>query len=244
MDTKQKKIEAKKAMNSNKVLMKYFSAKEMKDVDPDNHIIEVKFAVYGIPDSDRDILIKGCFAKSISERGPESSTNRKIAFLWQHDMFDPIGKILNIEERDDGAYATVRLSNFDAVPNAKRAYFQLKDGDINQFSFGFNYVWDKMEYDEGSDTFIVKEVKLYEISVVTLGANERTEYIGELENEDEIKSYLKEISIKDKNKFNKIKQMITDIEAEPEQTEKPPLTLNHDNMFEKLAKLSKNEKND
>lgn len=92
MDTKQKKIEAKKAMNSNKVLMKYFSAKEMKDVDPDNHIIEVKFAVYGIPDSDRDILIKGCFAKSISERGPESSTNRKIAFLWQHDMFDPLEK--------------------------------------------------------------------------------------------------------------------------------------------------------
>lgn len=244
MSKKQEKIEAKKAMNSNKVLIKYFSAKEMKDVDPDNHIIEVKFAAYGMPDSDRDILIKGCFSKSISERGPESSTNRKIAFLWQHDMHDPIGKILKLEERDDGAYATVRLSNFDAVPNAKRAYFQLKDGDINQFSFGFSYVWDKMEYDEESDTFIVKEVKLYEISVVTLGANEQTEYIGELENEDEIKSYLKEISIKDKDKFNKIKQMITDIEAEPEQTVKPPLTLDHDNMFEKLAKLSENEKND
>lgn len=244
MSRKQEKIEAKKAMNSNKVLVKYFSAKEMKDVDPDNHIIEIKFAAYDMPDNDRDILVKGCFSKSISERGPESSTNRKIAFLWQHDMHDPIGKIIKIEEKDDGGYATVRLSNFDAVPNAKRAYFQLKDGDINQFSFGFNYVWDKMEYDEESDTFIVKEVKLYEISVVTLGANERTEYIGELENEDEIKSYLKEISIKDKNKFNKIKQMITDIEAEPEQTEKPPLTLNHDNMFEKLAKLSKNEKND
>ena len=130
------------------------------------------------------------------------------------------------------------------MPNAKRAYFQLKDGDINQFSFGFSYVWDKIEYDEESDTFIVKEVKLYEISVVTLGANELTEYIGELENEDEIKSYLKEILIKDKNKFNKIKQIIVDIEAEPEQAGQPPLTLNQGNMFEKLAKLSENEKND
>ena len=54
MSKKQEKIEAKKAMNSNKVLVKYFSAKEMKDVDPDNHIIEVKFAAYGMPDSDRD----------------------------------------------------------------------------------------------------------------------------------------------------------------------------------------------
>ena len=40
-----------------------------------------------------------------------------------------------------------------------------------------------------------------------------TEYIGELENEDEIKSYLKEILIKDKNKLNKIKQIIVDIES-------------------------------
>ena len=85
---------------------------------------------------------------------------------------------------------------------------------------------------------------MYEISVVTLGANELTEYIGELENEDEIKSYLKEILIKDKNKFNKIKQIIVDIEAEPEQAGQPPLTLNQGNMFEKLAKLSENEKND
>jgi len=65
-----------------------------------------------------------------------------------------------------------------------------------------------------------------------------------LENEDEIKSYLKEILIKDKNKFNKIKQIIVDIEAEPEQAGQPPLTLNQGNMFEKLAKLSENEKND
>ena len=165
----------------------------------------------------------------------DSATNRKIVFLWQHDMRDPIGKIIKLEEREDGAYATVRLSDFDAVPNARRAYVQLKDGDINQFSFGFSYVWDKMEYDEEQDVFIIKEVKLYEISVVTLGANEMTEYIGEITDEEQLKSYLKELSIKDNHKFNQIKQIILSLEAEPEHDQ--PLTLEEENMFEKLSKF-------
>lgn len=157
---------------------KEFKVTKTDIMDDEKHVIRVKFASFGNKDSAGDILVKGCFAKSINERGPQSDTNRKIAFLWQHDIYDPIGKVLEIEELDDGAYATVQLSNFDAVPNAKRAWYQLNDGDINQFSFGFQYVWDKMEYIEEEDAFLVKEVVLHEISVVTLGCNERTEYMG------------------------------------------------------------------
>lgn len=157
---------------------KEFTVTKADIMDDEKHVIRVKFASFGNKDSAGDILVKGCFAKSINERGPQSDTNRKIAFLWQHDIYDPIGKVLEIEELDDGAYATVQLSNFDAVPNAKRAWYQLNDGDINQFSFGFQYVWDKMEYIEEEDAYLVKEVVLHEISVVTLGCNERTEYMG------------------------------------------------------------------
>lgn len=157
---------------------KEFNVTKADIMDDEKHVIRVKFASFGNKDSAGDVLVKGCFAKSIKERGPQSDTNRKIAFLWQHDIYDPIGKVLEIEELDDGAYATVQLSNFDAVPNAKRAWYQLNDGDINQFSFGFQYVWDKMEYIEEEDAFLVKEVVLHEISVVTLGSNEQTEYMG------------------------------------------------------------------
>lgn len=157
---------------------KEFNVTKADIMDDEKHVIRVKFASFGNKDSAGDILVKGCFAKSINERGPQSDTNRKIAFLWQHDIYDPIGKVLEIEELDDGAYATVQLSNFDAVPNAKRAWYQLNDGDINQFSFGYQYVWDKMEYIEEEDAFLIKEVVLHEISVVTLGCNERTEYMG------------------------------------------------------------------
>lgn len=202
------KIQQKKETVKNRQLFK-LTVKEASVVDEDKHVIEVKFASFGNVDSDGDLLVKGCFAKSINDRGPESSTNRKIAFLWQHDMRDPIGKIMKIEEREDGAYATVQLSDFDAVPNAKRAYYQLQEGTLNQFSFGFNYIWDKMEYDEEKDAFIIMEVKLYEISVVTMGANEETEYIGEI---DDMKAFVRDLKEKNLAKYNELKQAINEVE--------------------------------
>lgn len=176
MNISEKILERQKSVPA--VGRKEFNVTKADIMDDEKHVIRVKFASFGNKDSAGDILVKGCFAKSINERGPKSATNRKIAFLWQHDMYDPIGKVLEIEELDDGAYATVQLSNFDAVPNAKRAWYQLNDGDINQFSFGYQYVWDKMEYIEEEDAFLIKEVVLHEISVVTLGCNEQTEYMG------------------------------------------------------------------
>lgn len=202
------KIQQKRETVKNRQLFK-LTVKEASVVDEDKHVIEVKFASFGNVDSDGDLLVKGCFAKSINDRGPESSTNRKIAFLWQHDMRDPIGKILKIEEREDGAYATVQLSDFDAVPNAKRAYYQLQEGTLNQFSFGFNYIWDKVEYDEEKDAFIIMEVKLYEISVVTMGANEETEYIGEI---DDMKAFVRDLKEKNLAKYNELKQAINEVE--------------------------------
>ena len=202
------KIQQKREKVKNKQLFK-LTVKEASVVDEDKHVIEVKFASFGNVDSDGDLLVKGCFSKSINDRGPESSTNRKIAFLWQHDMRDPIGKIMKIEEREDGAYATVQLSDFDAVPNAKRAYYQLQEGTLNQFSFGFNYIWDKMEYDEEKDAFIIMEVKLYEISVVTMGANEETEYIGEI---DDMKAFVRDLKEKNLAKYNELKQAINEVE--------------------------------
>lgn len=219
-----------KKEKSSPTMYKELNIEGVKELNSEEHIIEIKFAAYGYKDSDDDILVNGCFAKSIQERGPESSTNRKIAFLWQHDMKDPIGKILKIEEREDGAYAEVRLSNFDAVPNAKRAYYQLMSGDINQFSFGFGYIWDKMEYDEEQDAYIIKEVKLYEISVVTLGANEMTEFIGELK-EENVNAFVRALYDRDNYKFNQIKQAIKDIEAEPDNT----LTSGEKSVFETLS---------
>jgi len=144
-------------------------------IEQSNRTISGYAAVFGNKDSSGDILIKGCFAKSIAERGAESKTNRKIAFLWMHDMDNPLGKITKLYEDEKGLYFEAKL---DTIPEADRALVQLESGTLNQFSIGYQYIWDKMEYDEEQDAFIVKEVNLFECSVVTIGANEETEYRG------------------------------------------------------------------
>ena len=144
-------------------------------IEQSNRKISGYAAVFGNKDDSGDILIKGCFAKSITERGPESKTNRKIAFLWMHDMDEPLGRITKLIEDEKGLYFEAEL---DMIPEADRALVQMESGTLNQFSIGFQYVWDKMEYNEELDAFIVKEVNLFECSVVTIGANEDTEYSG------------------------------------------------------------------
>lgn len=206
---------------------KEFTVSATDVVDEEQHIIRVKFAAFGNKDSAKDILVKGCFSKSISDRGPDSATNRKILFLWQHKDVDPIGRILKIEELDDGAYANVKLSNFDAVPHAKRTWYHLKDGDINQFSFGFKYIWDKMEYDEEQDAFIVKEVSLWEISIVSFGCNEKTEYMGTVKSLEAMYA-----SASAEEKYNIKRQILAMLEeAEPAK----PLTSKL-SMFAKIGK--------
>lgn len=156
------------------VWYKSFSA--ATSVDEDSNKVSGYLAAFNNIDSDRDILIKGAFAKSITERGPGSATARKIAFLYMHDMKIPVGRFTKLEEMELGLYYEGEL---DLIPFAQETIKpQLKSGTLNQHSIGYNYIYDKLSYDEAQDAFIVKEVNLFEGSIVTLGANENTPFGG------------------------------------------------------------------
>ncbi len=148
---------------------------EIKSVDEEKRTVSGYLASFSNIDSDKDMLIKGCFAKSISERGPGTSTARKIAFLWMHDMKEPLGKFTKLQEDNTGLYFEAVI---DKIPLGDRALEQYASGTLNQHSIGYKYIWDKLEYDETQDCFIVKEVDLFEGSVVTLGCNENTPFMG------------------------------------------------------------------
>lgn len=160
------------------VRYKSISIKDIKEfkVDEESRTVSGYLAIWGNKDSDSDILIKGCCAKSITERGPNSGTHRKIAFCWQHDIKDPIGRFTILKEDEIGLYFEAVLDL--GVENADRALIQLKSGTLDQFSIGYQYIWDKIEYDETLDAFIIKEINLFEGSVVTMGANEETFFAG------------------------------------------------------------------
>ena len=157
----------------------------------DSRTISGYAAVFGNIDKAGDMLVKGCFAKSISDRGPESQANDKIIMLWMHDMDEPIGRITRLEEDDKGLYFEAAI---DDVPRGNQTIEQLKSGTLNQFSIGYRYVWDKCEYDSAIDAFVVKEVVLYEISVVSIGCNGETEFLGfkAQDGEDALDAFRKE----------------------------------------------------
>ncbi len=160
--------------SSRPIHFKAIEANEMK-VNADSRTISGYAAVWGNVDSARDMLIKGCCSKSIQERGPESSTNRKIIYLWMHDMTNPLGRITKLVEDEKGLYFEAII---DKIPQGDICLEQLKSGTLNQFSIGYQYVWSSCEWDSDNDCFVVKEINLFEISVVSLGCNEETGFEG------------------------------------------------------------------
>ncbi len=167
------------------------------EVDENSRTVSGYFASFGNKDSDNDIIEPGAFAKSIKERGVGSKAPNKIAYLWQHNMKEPIGKLEVLAEDSNGLYFEAKLSDIEL---GNRVLTQYKDGTLDQHSIGFRYVKDKLDYSEAEDTYFVKEVNLHEGSVVTLGANPNTPFMGmkdmtEAEQLKEIEGFIKELNL-------------------------------------------------
>ena len=147
----------------------------IKEINNESRVVKGYLASFNTKDEASDILLPGCFAKSIQEHGPESSSPQKIIHCWQHDHTSPLGKYLVLREDDKGLYFE---AEFDPIPKANEVLAQYASGTLNQHSIGFWYVWDKVRYDEERDAFLVGELKLIEGSTVTFGCNENTPFMG------------------------------------------------------------------
>lgn len=181
--------------------------------------------IWNVPDDYGTVWIKGAFAKSISERGPQSNSKYKITGVWQHDLCDPIGRITILEEDEIGLYFEIKCDM--SVESAKRAKEQVDSGTINQFSFGFDYVWDKITWNEVLDVLEVREAELYEISPVTIASQMMTYAVRSFKNNDDalidlnqkMESFIKSIP---NNRQLELRQLITDLitlrTTEPQET--------------------------
>lgn len=123
-------------------------------------------SVFGVKDSYSDIVVPGAFAKTLA-RWQEKG--RLPALLWQHNMNEPIGVYTEMREDDTGLYLKGRLL-IDADPLAKRAHAHMKAGSLSGLSIG--YVLDDYEYDKDKGAFMLKEIDLWEVSLVTFPAND------------------------------------------------------------------------
>lgn len=143
---------------------------EVKDLDMAKGIVTLYASRFGNVDSDGDIMEFGAYSKTIAENGP--SGKNRIKHLWQHDAWNPIGKPLSMQETDSGLLVESYVSD---IKNGdyRKLYEQ---GIITEHSVGFIPM--KEEYDREANLNYIKEVKLFEYSSVTWGANESTPVVG------------------------------------------------------------------
>lgn len=165
----------------------------IKDVDRKSGVVTGYFAAFDIKDSDKDIIRRGAFNKSIGEMGAQGKD--LIFHLHQHDAGQVLGKPHVLVEDEFGLYFETKFADTRLANDVLALY---EAGVYKQHSIGFQYLPDKtIHHDKGdSEFFELLEVKLYEGSTVTWGANSSTPFTGfksEQEKEEKIQQEIKSI---------------------------------------------------
>lgn len=163
---------------------------DVKAVGDDGYF-EGYAAKFGNIDLGGDIIVKGAFADWLAEL--KASNGKLPPVLWQHDMDKPIGKTLEIYEDDNGLYVKGQLSTTQLAMDARTL---AKDGVLQGMSIGY---WVK-DYtrDQESGVYLLKKLKCYEYSFVTLPMNPEAEFtdiksIDALETVRDCETYLRDV---------------------------------------------------
>lgn len=116
-----------------------------------------------------EVIEPGAFARSLSE-------NSDIRALFNHNWDNVLGRTksgtLRLEEDEKGLKFEIELPNTSVGRDLAES---MSRGDINQCSFGFWITEENWDYNVEPALRTIKEVELYEISVVSIPAYDDTE---------------------------------------------------------------------
>jgi HK97 family phage prohead protease len=148
----------------NTILYKASPVGELIDADEKAGIIKGYGSYFGNKDSDNDVIMKGAYKKTIAENG------ERVKYLYQHDMNQPIGKMNELYEDEKGLVFVAEIAKTQL---GKDVVELMKSGVITENSVGIMPIQkqNKGDYRE------INEVKLYEISAVTLAANDQAKIL-------------------------------------------------------------------
>lgn len=124
------------------------------------------------PDAYGDVVAKGAFSRTLAEW---RESGRPIPVLWHHDMEDPfafIGRVIEAVEDEHGLKTVMQLDLEN--DHAKQVYRLLSQGLVSQMSFAFDILDSGHIELDGVRARELRDVNLYEVSVVPIGANQDT----------------------------------------------------------------------
>jgi HK97 family phage prohead protease len=168
---------------------KQFASMSVKGLQ-DNGSFEGILASYNTVDLGGDKIMPGAFTKTMQERGSE------VPMLWQHNPDEPIGT-LKLSDSSEGLMVKGQI--LMELDHGRKAHILLKAGVIKGLSIGYTPI--KKETVDGNR--ILKEVKLYEGSVVTFPMNEHCMVTavkkdhGEIEVKDDFNGELSTIQLQE-----------------------------------------------
>ena len=145
----------------------------IKDLSIVDRTVTGYFAAFGNTDYDMDVFADGAFTKTIAEWGPDGKN--KIAHLYQHDTRMPLAKPKILKADGFGVYFESVFADTSYGRDTLKLY---EAGVINEHSVGFETIRANPETVDGKSVNRITEVRMWEGSTVTFGANDNTPFMG------------------------------------------------------------------
>tara|TARA_R110000824_G_scaffold297909_2_gene486136 strand:+ start:3875 stop:4690 length:816 start_codon:yes stop_codon:yes gene_type:complete len=149
-------------------MTKQFKEFKLSTTDDVEGKVEAVFSVFNEVDSDGDVVLPNSIKSGYGERG--------VAMVWAHDWKDVVGRG---EIVDDGNKAIFKGQFIMDTERGRDAFNTVKAmGDLQQWSFGYevdDYEVGMFKKDSQEiEVRYLKNVKVWEVSPVLVGANQNT----------------------------------------------------------------------
>ena len=148
---------------------KFTKSVSFKTTDDEKGNVEAVFSVFNNLDSDGDVVVPGAIKSGFKDD--------QVPMVFAHKWDQPIGKGKIIQEDDKAVF---KGKFFMGTEAGKEAYNLAKEmGDLQEWSFGFrinDYEVSEFKKDGESvgDVRYLKDLEVYEVSPVLVGANRQT----------------------------------------------------------------------
>lgn len=143
-----------------------------KAVDDEQGLIEAYGSVFDNVDQGDDMVRPGAFKRTIQNSKSRVKAGKStflIPMLWQHDANQPIGGWYDLGEDAHGLKAKGKI--ILSTKLGQDVYNLIKEGVLDQFSIGYDIPQGGASYNAKEGYRELKELRLWEISVVTFAMN-------------------------------------------------------------------------
>jgi HK97 family phage prohead protease len=147
------------------MIYKNISQGIIEDIDEVKGLVTGYFSAFNNIDSDGDVIVSGAYKKTVAENGPMGKN--RIMHLLQHNPLMPLAKPMELMEDGKGLRFTSKITETSYGKDVIKLY---AEGVFNEHSVGFEII----KSDNKAGYREIREIKLWEGSTVTWGANPNT----------------------------------------------------------------------